>query len=193
MYSKITVCCTAKAYQSIPMKHHLSAEMQCYGSSLCLCGRRVSWCLSHTLWHGTRTLGECMWWQATTQTKGEWGRQQEEPCMAMGWKNGVMPALCNGERCLDKSWLCLLTHLPCSGAAASVFQARVGGKVSLCIIRKAHLRQTRRAGKSWFPCWDKRTILKMQKPERSKLRVEQNQTKPNQTWRKMVLCTSDTL
>lgn len=48
--------------------------------------------------------------------------------MAMGWKNGVTPALCNGERCLDKSWLCPLTHLPCSGAAASVFQARMGGR-----------------------------------------------------------------
>lgn len=51
---------------------------------------------------------------------------------------------------------------PAQGLLPLSFRQGWGGKVSLHIIGKAHLRQTRRAGKTWFPCWDKWTILKMQ-------------------------------
>lgn len=33
---KLPVCCTAKAYQRIPVKHHSQAEMQSHGPA-CVC------------------------------------------------------------------------------------------------------------------------------------------------------------
>lgn len=101
--------------------------------------------------------------------------------MAMGWKNGVMPALCNGERCLDKSWLCLLAHLPCSGAAASVFQARMGGEGVSAHYWKSPSETDKESWENLISLLRQMDNLEdaVTRKKQIKSRAKPNQTKPN--------------
>ena len=111
--------------------------------------------------------------------------------MATGWEKGVMPALCMvlcpamARGGLDKACICPLACLPRSGAAASVFQAGMGGRCPWAAFEKPSWDSQGELGNPDFPAettWSyNRTLPQMEKPERSKLRVKQNQTKPNQT------------